>query len=173
MVTNRSNNMLLFGSWSNRNNNSFPSVVGINSIINHSQYPKTALAKHSVGFTRYNIPLDVMITGAKWERHSFDIRCCQPIRCPLITNGVQTGWCHMMCAPSYCCFPRRRDESSTYCNMQDMVMPSSPPPPSVLLHPEVVSPTVKEIPELRRCWNGISSRILNPPTPSTSRVCCN
>ena len=65
LVTNRSNNMLLFGSWSNRNNNSFPSVVGINSIINHSQYPKTALAKHSVGFTRYNIPLDVMITGAK------------------------------------------------------------------------------------------------------------
>ena len=86
----------------------FPSIVGcmsINSLINHSQYTRAALAKHSVGFTRCNVPLDVMIKGAKWGRHSFDIRCCQPIRCPLITNGVRNGWWHVWYVHHHILFP--------------------------------------------------------------------
>ena len=42
-----------------------------------------------------------ILDKAKWGGHYVDIRCCQPIRCPLITDGERSKWWHRICEPSF------------------------------------------------------------------------
>ena len=37
---------------------------------------------------------------AKWGEHYDGIRCCQPIRCSLITDGERSEWWHIICTRS-------------------------------------------------------------------------
>ena len=128
--------ILLFGSW----------LYVIPILHNCNQYTLTSWL-HTVLLVRAaNVPLDVFLKGTKWGRHSNGIRCCQPIRCLLITDGVRSGWWHIWHYVHHRILISHGGKTMLLrCVVYRMVMTSSPPLPPVLLHPKVVPQLFKLI----------------------------